>query len=380
MYNDSTDRMSRRFQFKWWNWLLSVVAVSPWMQLGSVTLLTGCGSGDVKFVRAPVVALGELRRLEGHDEPVHALAFSSDEKWALSGCGNTSIVNGKSRVVQDHSIRLWDVETGRELRRFAGHPEWVQAVAFSPDSRLAISAGWDQLLRLWDVETGKEIRTFKGHGHLVWSVAWFNDGQRVISCGGDSTVRVWNVQTGDELQRFGPEVRSITSVELSPDQQYVLAGGNWGKLWLWEIATGNLIRTFDHGRAVHSVRYLPDGRRAVSSAAHSPIVLWDVTTGNRIREFHGHKAYEIYCSNFTPDGRRFLSCGGDQTMRLWDVETGNELHCYSGFPDGLNCVVISSDGRFALSGGGGRRPGSLDYTIRLWELSKVGAKEGHGDN
>jgi WD40 repeat protein len=337
----------------------------------AIAVLAGCGPpDDIQFVRAPMVPLGELRRLEGHDEPVHALAFSPDGRRALSGCGNVKTVNGKPRVVQDYSIRLWDLETGKELRRLSGHPTWVSAVAFSPDGRLAISAGWDQLLRLWDLDTGEELRTFTGHKHLVFSVAWFKDGRRIISGGGDSTVPIWDVESGKELKHFGPAVRGIRSIALSPDERLVLAGGDWGTLWLWDIATGNLVHAFAHGKGIKSVSFSPDGWYVLATAAHSPIKLWDVTSGQKVREFEGHNAYEVYCSGFTPDGRHFLSCGHDKTMRLWDSETGEEVRCYRGFTDGLNCVVISPDGQRALSGGGGGFPGSLDYTIRLWDLPK----------
>jgi len=38
-------------------------------------------------------------------------------------------------------VRLWDLETGKLLREFKGHPEEVRGVALSPDGHLALSAG-----------------------------------------------------------------------------------------------------------------------------------------------------------------------------------------------------------------------------------------------
>src|SRR6516165_8224421 len=78
-----------------------------------------------------------------------------------------------------------------ELRRFEGHEAPVLAVAFSPDSRLAVSgtAGGPNAstIRLWDVRTGHKLRNLDGHSHSVHAVAFSPDGKRVLSCSADNT-------------------------------------------------------------------------------------------------------------------------------------------------------------------------------------------------
>ncbi|MCK5522475.1 MAG: hypothetical protein KAI83_05000, partial [Thiomargarita sp.] len=86
----------------------------------------------------------------GHNSSVKSVAFSPDGRYALSGSF-------------DYTLKLWEVNTGAEIRTFAGHTDIVYSVAFSPDGRYALSGSFDYTLKLWELNTGAEIRTFAGH-------------------------------------------------------------------------------------------------------------------------------------------------------------------------------------------------------------------------
>ena len=84
----------------------------------------------------------------GHSHAVNSVAISQNGKLALTGS-------------EDHTSKLWDVETGREIRTFIGHSASVLTVAFSPDGKLALTGGRDNTAKLWDIETGREINNFR---------------------------------------------------------------------------------------------------------------------------------------------------------------------------------------------------------------------------
>ena len=81
----------------------------------------------------------------------------------------------------DNTVRLWDVQTGEQLRTLEGHTDGVTSVAFSPDGNTLASGSDDNTVRLWDVQTGEQLRTLEGHTGSVNSVAFSPDGSTLAS-------------------------------------------------------------------------------------------------------------------------------------------------------------------------------------------------------
>ena len=137
--------------------------------------------------------------LKGQIGPVISLAFSPDGKTlALGNSGGT--------------IKLWDVPPGKERATLKGHTSPVWSVAFSPDGKtLASGSGatiqlatpdgkssgsrsGEPTIKLWDVQTGKERATLKGHAGPVVSVAFSPDGKTLASASHDTTIKLWDVR------------------------------------------------------------------------------------------------------------------------------------------------------------------------------------------
>ena len=81
---------------------------------------------------------------------------------------------------------------------YHGHRAGVWAISWSPDGKHLASASKDHTVRVWDVLTGKELVTFRGHAAEVWEVSWSPDGQHLASVGDGGVVQLWNATTGKQ--------------------------------------------------------------------------------------------------------------------------------------------------------------------------------------
>ncbi len=87
-------------------------------------------------------------------------------------------------------------ENGGCLRILSGHTDWVYAVAITSDGQRVVSASGDGTLKVWDLESGRELHTLGGHRGEVRDVAVTAAGRQAISASADGTLKVWDLDNG----------------------------------------------------------------------------------------------------------------------------------------------------------------------------------------
>lgn len=207
-------------------------------------------------------------------------AFSPDGKLIMTGCG--------ARWGRGAGAFLWDAATGRQILRFAGPIETVEAVAFSPDGTQAAS-GSGQHVRLWNVATGEGI---------------------------------WHAQS--------VEVGAIRQVAFSPDGRTILSrmqdnGGHF--VCLWDVATGQWQHTLAGGEYdIDDAAFSPDNSKVATACGDERTArIWDAATGQELLTLWGHTNH-VTSVAFSPDGTRLLTGSRDGTARLWDSSSGALVH------------------------------------------------------
>ncbi|RMH70837.1 MAG: CHAT domain-containing protein [Cyanobacteria bacterium J007] len=275
------------------------------------------------------LATGQLlRRLTGHGSPILSLAFSPDGK---------TLASSSNHEFNDGTIALWDVETG-QLKQSLGRSLValrVGSLAFSPDGQYLASGhiGFtllDTAIRIWQLDTGKNVYDLKGHGWEVTSVAFSKDGKLVVSGGADGAIMLWNWRAERRLRTlnrpddffgslsswFDRSIGIIWAIALSPNGQMIASGGSQQPIQLWDVQSGKLLRSLtEHEDSVLTVAFSPDGKTLASGGSDCTIRLWKIDTGETIAQFKHLGSVKSLA--FSPDGRTLVSGSWDRTVKVW---------------------------------------------------------------
>jgi WD40 repeat protein len=289
-----------------------------------------------------------VRTFKGHNSNVTSVAFSPDGQRIVSGCS-------------DVTLKVWDPATGQEIRTLKGRTGPVTCVAISPDGKWIVSGSLDKTLTVWDLSSGQEVRTLNGHTWPVWAVAVSPDGQRIVSGSGDQTLKVWDLGTGQEIRTLKGHIGAVRAVAFTPSGRRIISGDSVGVLKEWDLGSGQEIRTFQgHTQAVWTVAVSPDGKGIVSGSGDQTLKVWDLGTGQEVRTLKGHTD-QVGTVAVSPNGKQIVSGSWDQTVKVWDLGPDQEDLTLKGHIDQVRSVVVSPDGQRIISG-------SQDRTVKVWEV------------
>ncbi len=272
----------------------------------------------------------------------------------------------------DASVRVWDATTGQQAIALQGHTNTVDSVRFLPDGQQLLSASWDGTIRLWDLETGGEARRYNipyaagSAPPRVYMIDLLPNGQQFVSGSQDGVIRLWDIESGEIVREYHGHSAQVNGVHISSDGTLLAsASGGWDSngddstVRLWDVATGELLHTFEgHTHFVNYARIAPNKAFIISTSWDDSVRMWDIATGEEIKQFVGHTG-NTFGIAITSDSATVLTTSSDTTVRMWDVATGEESARYEEHGDWVQEVVFSPDESFAVSA-------SQDFTLRRW--------------
>jgi len=209
------------------------------------------------------------------DYLIRSVAYSPTDNKAISGG-------------DDSDILLWDLEKMKVLKRFVGHSSGIRrdCLVWSRDGKTFLSGSWDGSIRLWNIQTSKEMAHLQAGYGRVMSLALSPDGKFALSSylnGPNQPVIFWDLENQREINRFGipgnprdtNQWLHVAYVAFSPDGKTALFGVVFGTVIWWDLNEWRQIAMNRlHEDELIFVAYSTDGKSSIS-------VGWDTTDVRR---------------------------------------------------------------------------------------------------
>lgn len=280
----------------------------------------------------------------------------------------------------DATIKIWNIETGEEIRTLRGHTRGIRALQFD-DSKL-ISGSLDNTIKIWNWHTGECISTLAGHTDGVVSLHF--EGQLLASGSIDKSVKIFDFNSKEAFCLKG-HTDWVNCTRLDTASRTVMSASDDTTIKLWDLDTRRVIRTFEgHVGHVQQVLLLPpeyepddellnglsgpgdnsDSVSVSSGRSGTPTVSFVHTDRPTSSPARDDELRALYGAGFESEttrplpARYFLSGGLDSTIRLWDSATGRCLKTMFGHLEGI--WALAGDTIRVISG-------ANDGMVKCWE-------------
>jgi WD40 repeat protein len=235
------------------------------------------------------------------------------------------------------TFHLLDFETGKEIRRFAGHRgQGGTTLRFSPDGEILAAHDLSGTLQAWNIKSGQRLELNDGPKSQLLAVGFPGKG-RVIALGNlAQTLHWWDATADAKADGFSGHLTPISALAYTPDGKAIVTVGSDQRIFWWDANTGTQqrglrlvdddVRYVGAGQAA-SIALAPDGRYAatLSNAGNGGVRLWNLKTGRAVCDFEGPASYTQAGIAFSTDSSKLASSGLRSPVHLWDIRTGQEL-------------------------------------------------------
>jgi len=280
-------------------------------------LAASTAAGDVTIRRTTD---WKLVRQFSHEGGATSLAFSPDSALLYS-------------AGYDGRVRVWNVQTGGQRANSQVSTGTIWSLDVSPDGGWLAAGGEDKVVRLVPLgRAGEHSQALEGHERNIWEVRFSPRGDEVASGSFDQTARLWSLK-GSAPRVLRAHTQAVVSADYSPDGKWLATSGDDSTIRFWRTADAAQVRTISAGNHVYKVEFSPDGRWLASAvrargairtflyqltgsgSAATPLRIWRVSDGVLIAALP-HPT-DVFSVSYSPDGRTIATTDDDGTLRIW---------------------------------------------------------------
>lgn len=274
----------------------------------------------------------------------------------------------------DHTIRIWDANTAKEVQCWKENNEGIWNLQYHPKGNQIASVSPEGVAKFWDPKNGKVTGTLKGHSSKIYWCRYNNDGTNLITCGSGNEVFIWDTRKVMkhlmELKGHGMGVRSC---DYLANDKFAVSCDFDSEVIVWDIQQSKLMANIkfpegpngvEAGNMGLSVRGWKGIKNELAFlVGHEDSLIRDIRAQpgqmTVVGQYEGHSNGVRFIGANANESKLLTGCE-DHSFRIWDVATHEPKFIMAGHTDFGTCGDFISDNLVVT--------GSWDQRVSIWKI------------